>query len=95
MSHETEAEYRLRVERERELREQQRRENERRAREAISTNLRSFQNTLNLLKNQDLEKYATAEFEYIQKQMSQIEAESGYDLFGAEQLSKQLALSGQ
>ncbi|WP_163564007.1 hypothetical protein [Helicobacter suis] len=95
MSHETEAEYRLRIEREREireqLREQQRRENERRAREAISTNLRSFQNTLNLLKNQDLEKYAVKEFEYIQEQMSQIEAESGYDLFGAEQLSKQLA----
>ncbi|WP_240337840.1 hypothetical protein [Helicobacter suis] len=91
MSHETETEYRLRIERERELREQQRRENERRAREAISTNLRSFQNTLNSLKNQDLEKYATAEFENIQKQMSQIEAESGYDLFGAEQSSKQLA----
>ncbi|WP_281739498.1 hypothetical protein [Helicobacter suis] len=91
MSHETETEYRLRIERERELREQQRRENERRAREAISTNLRSFQNTLNSLKNQDLEKYATAEFENIQGQMSQIEAESGYDLFGTEQSSKQLA----
>ncbi|WP_240329844.1 hypothetical protein [Helicobacter suis] len=67
-----------------------RKRREKEAKEVISTHLKNFKDTLDSLKSQGLEKYATAEFEYIQKQMSQIEDMSKNDPLLAERLSVQL-----